>query len=48
MYNILNVHNYKMWRWSEQMGNICRNAMARPGEIKLEHHTGGAPKFSIE
>jgi hypothetical protein len=37
-----------MWRWSEQTGNFCRNAMARPGEIKLEHHTGGAPKFSIE
>jgi hypothetical protein len=46
--NILNVHNFKMQRWLEHAGNVYRNAIARPGEIKLENHTGEAPKFSIE
>jgi hypothetical protein len=29
------------------MQEICTE-IARPGEIKLENHTGEAPKFSIE
>jgi hypothetical protein len=36
------------WRWLEHAGNMYRNAMARPGEIKLENRTGEAPIFSIE
>jgi hypothetical protein len=37
-----------MQRWFEHTGNIYRNAMARPEEIKLENHTGEASKLNME
>jgi hypothetical protein len=37
-----------MQRWLEHIGNIYRNAMARPGKIKSENHTGEASKLNME
>jgi hypothetical protein len=37
-----------MRRWLEHIGNIYRNAMARPGKIKSENHTGEASKLNME
>jgi hypothetical protein len=48
MSNISNVHNFKMQRWLEHAGNIYRNAIARPGEIKLENHAGEASELNME